>query len=120
VIDDVAADRIPDGDPRNAQAIADQIDEPPRKENVDEWPAPRTQSRTTGELDRSSREDNRHRGFEFIPLEALEPVLLHSSPSGVKSQPRRRTLRSASNSTSRFVTMVVSVGPPLTEALADC
>jgi hypothetical protein len=56
VIDNVAADRIPDGDPRNAQAIADQIDEPPRKENVDEWPAPRTQSRTTGELDRSSRD----------------------------------------------------------------
>jgi hypothetical protein len=47
VIDNPAADRIPDGGPRNVRAIADQIDEPPRKENVDEWLAPRTRSRTT-------------------------------------------------------------------------
>jgi len=56
VIDNPAADRIPDRGPRNVRAIADQIDEPPRKENVDEWLAPRTRSRTTGQLDRLSRD----------------------------------------------------------------
>ena len=29
MIDNLAADRLPDGDPRNVRAIADQIDEPP-------------------------------------------------------------------------------------------
>ena len=53
MIDNLAADRIPDGDPRNVRAIADQID---RTKNVNEWLAPRTRSRTTGELDRSSRD----------------------------------------------------------------
>ena len=56
MIDNLAADRIPDGDPRNVRAIADQIDEPPAPKNVNEWLAPRTRSRTTGELDRSSRD----------------------------------------------------------------
>jgi hypothetical protein len=56
VIDNPAAYSISDGGPRNVRAIADQIDEPPRKENVDEWFAPRTGSRATGELDRSSRD----------------------------------------------------------------
>jgi hypothetical protein len=35
VIDNPAADRIPDGGPRNVRAIADPIDELPRKEIVD-------------------------------------------------------------------------------------
>ena len=61
MIDNLGADRIPDGDSRNVRAIADQIDEPPAPKNVNEWLAPRTRSRTTGELDRSSRDwDNRY------------------------------------------------------------
>jgi hypothetical protein len=65
----LAADRIPDGDPRNAQAIADQIDKPPRKQNVNEWLAPRTQSRTTGELDRSSLETG-----QSVPRVRIHPA----------------------------------------------